>query len=82
MPPKAVCPQCNGSSFEQDNAAGDLVCSNCGRVLEESQIVSEITFGEAASGAAVVQGSYVGADQGITRITIIEAVLILFRGQY
>ncbi|KAK9475213.1 Brf1-like TBP-binding domain-containing protein [Dipodascopsis tothii] len=67
MPPKAVCPQCGGSSFEQDNAAGDLVCSNCGRVLEESQIVSEITFGEAASGAAVVQGSYVGADQAYAR---------------
>lgn len=29
----------------------------------ESVIVSEITFGESASGAAIVQGSFVGADQ-------------------
>ncbi|KAK4055952.1 transcription factor TFIIIB subunit brf1 [Microbotryomycetes sp. JL221] len=33
------------------------------QVLEENVIVSEITFGEAGSGAAIVQGSYVGADQ-------------------
>ena len=33
------------------------------KVVEESKIVSEVTFGESASGAAILQGSYVGADQ-------------------
>ncbi|KDE07061.1 hypothetical protein MVLG_02637 [Microbotryum lychnidis-dioicae p1A1 Lamole] len=39
------------------------VCTRCGTVLEENAIVSEITFGETGGGAAIVQGSYVGADQ-------------------
>jgi transcription factor IIIB subunit 2 len=39
------------------------VCSGCGTVISESNIVSEVTFGESSSGAAVVQGSFVGEDQ-------------------
>jgi len=39
------------------------VCTKCGTVLTENNIVSEVTFGETGSGAAMVQGSYVGADQ-------------------
>jgi len=35
--------------------------------VEESNIVSEIQFGESASGAAVVQGSFVGADSGAAK---------------
>lgn len=33
------------------------------QVAEESGIVSEITFGETSTGAAVVSGAYVGHDQ-------------------
>jgi transcription factor IIIB subunit 2 len=40
-----------------------LACSKCGRVYEDAPIVSEVTFGETSNGAAVVQGSFVGADQ-------------------
>lgn len=36
-------------------------------MVSESNIVSEVTFGENSSGAAVVQGSYVGADQSHAR---------------
>jgi transcription factor IIIB subunit 2 len=43
------------------------VCAGCGTVLSEENIVSEVTFGETSSGAAIVQGSYVGADQTHTR---------------
>ena len=32
----------------------------CGTVIEENAIVSEISFGETSTGAAMVQGSYVG----------------------
>ena len=42
----------------------DGVCRTCGTIVEESNIVSEITFGESSSGAAVVQGSFVSADSG------------------
>lgn len=46
---------------------GQLTCVNCGQVHSESHIVSEITFGESASGAAVVQGGFVGAGQRYAR---------------
>lgn len=51
-------PQCNKPQIE------DGVCHNCGTVVDDSNIVAEIQFGESSSGAAVVQGSHVGADQG------------------
>ncbi|EED19864.1 transcription factor TFIIIB complex subunit Brf1, putative [Talaromyces stipitatus ATCC 10500] len=43
------------------------VCETCGAVVSEDHLVSEISFGETSAGAAVVQGSYVGADQTHTR---------------
>ncbi|KAH6678781.1 RNA polymerase III transcription initiation factor B complex component [Plectosphaerella plurivora] len=45
----------------------DGTCQTCGRVADDSNIVAEIQFGESSSGAAVVHGSYIGADQGGTR---------------
>ncbi|KAI0380551.1 hypothetical protein F5Y04DRAFT_256939 [Hypomontagnella monticulosa] len=42
----------------------DGFCSACGREIDSSNIVAEIQFGETSSGAAVVHGSFVGADQG------------------
>ncbi|KAL9933286.1 hypothetical protein V8E36_008004 [Tilletia maclaganii] len=60
------CRECLSTNIVHD---GDTVaCAECGSVLEQSQIVSEVTFGETSSGAATVQGSYVGADQAGARI--------------
>lgn len=42
----------------------DGICKSCGTIIEDSNIVAEVQFGESASGAAVVQGSFVGADKG------------------
>ncbi|KAJ2788103.1 transcription factor TFIIIB subunit brf1 [Coemansia interrupta] len=57
------CSHCGGNEIEYDSAAGMSYCTGCGQVQEESTIVAEVTFGEAASGAAIVQGSYVRAGQ-------------------
>lgn len=56
------CPQCSSTVVEVDSTQGQSYCRSCGIVLEENTIVSEITFGETSGGAAVVQGSLVGAD--------------------
>lgn len=45
----------------------DGTCHNCGRIVDDSNIVSEIMFGESSSGAAVVQGQFLSADQGAAR---------------
>ncbi|KAJ9663593.1 transcription factor TFIIIB subunit brf1 [Coniosporium apollinis] len=50
----------NPDPVEED---GQLVCGNCAKLLEESNVVSEVTFGETSGGAAVVQGAHVGEGQ-------------------
>ncbi|PVH78317.1 hypothetical protein DL98DRAFT_516813 [Cadophora sp. DSE1049] len=65
QPTKRACPnkECSAPTVL------DGICHNCGFIVEESSIVSEVTFGENSSGAAVVQGSYVSADQSGARST-------------
>lgn len=60
--------QCPNKACPNPNVV-DGTCQTCGRVADESNIVSEVQFGETSSGAAVVQGSYLGADQGGVRIS-------------
>ncbi|KAJ9476692.1 Transcription factor IIIB 70 kDa subunit [Pseudozyma hubeiensis] len=61
------CTNCGSSAI--DFANNQAVCSQCGVVLEESQIVSDITFGENSAGGAVVQGSMIAADQARARVS-------------
>jgi transcription factor IIIB subunit 2 len=62
-PAKRACPnkECTDPKIE------DGICENCGTIVDDSNIVSEVQFGETSQGAAVVQGSYVGADQSGAR---------------
>ncbi|OJD13067.1 hypothetical protein ACJ73_09250 [Blastomyces percursus] len=62
-PKTTTCPNpgCPAPNIVEDD--GMKVCSGCGTVVSEANIVSEITFGESASGAAIVQGTFVGAGQ-------------------
>ncbi|CDZ96516.1 transcription factor tfiiib complex subunit brf1 [Phaffia rhodozyma] len=62
------CAACLSTVVEIDQAQGQTYCAGCGIVLEENTIVSEVTFGESSSGAAVLQGSYVGADAVRARV--------------
>ncbi|TVY18114.1 Transcription factor IIIB 70 kDa subunit [Lachnellula arida] len=65
------------SQTAKRNSCGDQTCPNsvivdgtcigCGKVVEDNNIVAEVQFGESGNGAAVVQGSYIGADQGGAR---------------
>ncbi|KAI0056018.1 cyclin-like protein, partial [Artomyces pyxidatus] len=59
-----VCTDCGGTVIEYDASAGNGFCVQCGTVVEENAIVNEVSFGETSTGAAMVQGSYVG--QGAT----------------
>ncbi|KAL3482334.1 hypothetical protein BJX99DRAFT_242997 [Aspergillus californicus] len=62
-PKTTTCPNpgCPAPHIIEDD--GQRVCSGCGTVVSEANIVSEVTFGETSSGAAVVQGAFVGEDQ-------------------
>jgi len=63
-----VCTDCGGTVIEYDAAAGNGFCVQCGTVLEENTIVNEVSFGETAAGAVMVQGSYVGQGATHTRM--------------
>nr|WCZ58535.1 33 kDa inner dynein arm light chain [Andalucia godoyi] len=52
------CSRCGSSQVEHDACRGDTVCIQCGLVLEENTIVSEVTFAESASGATSVVGQF------------------------
>lgn len=56
------CKNCGSSDIEVDCGRGDAVCTNCGSVIEDSIIVSEIQFEEAAHGTASAVGQFVAAD--------------------
>lgn len=70
------CPGCHHTKFIQDMLAllGDLSCENCGMVQEENPIISEVQFGESLSGAAMVQGAMVGADQARANFSMRNAM--------
>ncbi|EEB07993.1 transcription factor TFIIIB complex subunit brf1 [Schizosaccharomyces japonicus yFS275] len=57
------CSTCGSSSLESDQSSGNTYCVKCGTVCEQNVIVSEVTFGEASTGAAIVQGSLISQDQ-------------------
>ncbi|TVY60649.1 Transcription factor IIIB 60 kDa subunit, partial [Lachnellula suecica] len=54
-------PECDNSVIV------DGTCQGCGKIVDDSNIVSEVQFGETGNGAAMVQGSFIGADQGGAR---------------
>jgi transcription factor IIIB subunit 2 len=65
--PAETCPNPNCTNPRIISEEAMRVCASCGSVISEDTLVSEISFGETSAGAAVVQGSYVGADQTHTR---------------
>ena len=57
------CPNPECGSLDIVDVDGQQTCTSCGATVVDANIVSEVTFGESASGAAVVQGGYVGQNQ-------------------
>lgn len=58
----SVCSQCGGTKIEYDATRGDAVCTDCGIVLEQSIIVSEVTFQEQSSGSSALVGQFVSSE--------------------
>ncbi|KAK8843971.1 hypothetical protein IAR55_006763 [Kwoniella newhampshirensis] len=54
------CPNCGpDSNLQTDFSAGNVVCYNCGQIVEEGLLVSEVGFAESAGGRVHVQGAFV-----------------------
>jgi transcription factor IIIB 90 kDa subunit len=59
--------QCPNKSCDRPNVV-DGVCRTCGRVADDTNIVSEIQFSETAGGGNVAQGQLIQADQAGPRM--------------
>lgn len=57
-----TCKSCGSSELEVDPSRGDTVCTNCGTVLEDSVIVSEVQFEENAHGISSAIGQFVSSE--------------------
>jgi transcription factor IIIB subunit 2 len=62
MSSTGVCSHCGCTEIDSDPARGDAVCTNCGSVLEDQIIVSEIQFEDNAGGGSSVIGQFVSSD--------------------
>ncbi|KAG8227785.1 hypothetical protein J437_LFUL006419 [Ladona fulva] len=56
------CQNCGCTEIDTDPARGDAVCTNCGSVLEDNIIVSEVQFEENAHGVSSSIGQFVSSD--------------------
>lgn len=56
------CKNCGSADIEVDNARGDAVCTQCGSVLEDNIIVSEVQFEEGAHGSSNAVGQFVSSE--------------------
>lgn len=57
-----ACKSCGGTNIEQEQSRGISVCTDCGAVLEENCIVSEVQFEENAYGGASAVGQFLSSD--------------------
>ncbi|XP_073997200.1 brf RNA polymerase III subunit isoform X1 [Rhodnius prolixus] len=57
-----TCKSCGSSELEVDPSRGDTVCTNCGTVLEDSAIVSEVQFEENSHGISSAIGQFVSSE--------------------
>lgn len=58
-------PDCHDKDVGEED--GQLVCRGCGTVVNDSNMVSEVTFGASLNGAHVLHGTHVAADQTFAR---------------
>lgn len=58
----SVCSNCGGSDIDFDQTRGDAVCMNCGSVLEDNIIVSEVQFQENSIGGTSAIGQFVSSE--------------------
>ncbi|KAI9183089.1 transcription factor TFIIIB subunit brf1 [Blastocladiella emersonii ATCC 22665] len=59
---KCTCPDGHPAAIQSDTASGTSFCAECGTVLEENEIVAEVTFVEGGNGGSMALGRRINAD--------------------
>lgn len=59
-----VCKNCFSTDIETNEAKGEVICLNCGTVLEENQIVESLEFVENHNGSISMVGQFIPSSGG------------------
>ncbi|KAF7256677.1 hypothetical protein EG68_05556 [Paragonimus skrjabini miyazakii] len=59
------CTHCGSTRFDEDRARADLVCLDCGMVMSENVISSEVEFVETSAGVAAAVGRFVSDESQV-----------------
>lgn len=54
-----ICPDCGSKNIDRQDASGQMVCTDCGTLLEENALCSALEFVEGAGGASSMVGQFV-----------------------
>ena len=65
IPKECTNPECPESDVINEDSK--LLCNTCGTVLQDFNMVTEVSYGIASGGQHVVHGHHVGADQAYAR---------------
>ncbi len=57
-----VCTNCGSSETESDPGRGDVVCMQCGYVLDDNLIIADITYTDNAQAQSSVIGQFVSSE--------------------
>ena len=58
-------PDCTSTEFEEED--NKVLCADCGSVVRDMDMVTDLQYGLSAGGGHVVHGHHVGADQAYVR---------------
>lgn len=60
--PSLQCQHCGSTDIDNDPSRGDSVCTQCGSVLEDSGIVTEVQFAQDSRGVTRAVGQLVSCE--------------------
>ena len=63
------CTYCESTHIDVDTAAGELICMDCGAILEQNRLVNNMTFQEVGNARGVV-GQTVSKGEESTKVQI------------
>lgn len=58
----AQCQHCGSTEIDTDPSRGDTVCTQCGSVLEDSGIVTEVQYAQDSRGVSRAVGQLVSCE--------------------
>eukprot|EP00915_Cephaloidophora_sp_WS-2016_P004414 GHVH01005917.1.p1 GENE.GHVH01005917.1~~GHVH01005917.1.p1 ORF type:complete len:578 (-),score=86.97 GHVH01005917.1:3720-5453(-) len=60
------CPKCGSTEIDNNESTAELFCMKCGFILEQSQMVANVSFTSTSGGSKTTTGQFVGLAGGLS----------------